>query len=231
MAEQFILEGDPPIAVDLRRSPRARRLTLRVAARDGRVTLTVPSAVRAREAMDFAQSKQGWIETQLGKVAPETPIEIGGKVPIEGQTFEIALAPIRAPRLEGGALLLPKRSAARPGRAIAAFLKLLARERLAVASDFYAAELGTAYNKLTLRDPRTRWGSCSARGALMYSWRLAMAPPAVLRYVAAHEVAHLREMNHSPAFWAVVGQLMPDYQHHRAWLRREGTRLQRIVLD
>jgi predicted metal-dependent hydrolase len=87
--------------------------------------------------------------------------------------------------------------------------------------------LGRRYTRLTLRDTRSRWGSCSATGALSYSWRLILAPPRVLDYVAAHEVAHLAQMNHSPAFWAEVARLMPDYESPRAWLRREGSALHR----
>ena len=85
--------------------------------------------------------------------------------------------------------------------------------------------LGRKVARLTLRDTRSRWGSCSHEGALMYSWRLIMAPPSVLRYVAAHECAHLVEMNHSPAFWAVVSRLYPGWQRERAWLHAEGAQL------
>ncbi len=100
-------------------------------------------------------------------------------------------------------LIVPGREDTAAAR-VQAWLKTRARDRLAAASDHYAAQLGRPYTRLTLRDTRSRWGSCSAQGGLMYSWRLIMAPPDVLDYVAAHEVAHLAEMNHSPAFWAVV---------------------------
>ncbi len=87
------------------------------------------------------------------------------------------------------------------------------------------ALVGRPFHRLTLRDTRSRWGSCTVDGGLMYSWRLAMAPPEVLDYVAAHEVAHLVEMNHAPAFWAVVRRLVPDYAPRRAWLKQHGQRL------
>jgi predicted metal-dependent hydrolase len=93
---------------------------------------------------------------------------------------------------------------------------------LVQASDHYAAKIGRRVTRVTLRDTRSRWGSCTAEGALMYSWRLIMAPPEVLRYVAAHEVAHLVEMNHSNRFWAVVEGLYPGWQTQRAWLRSHG---------
>ena len=111
------------------------------------------------------------------------------------------------------------------------FLKFAARDRLAGMSDHYAGLLGRSFAGITLRDPRSRWGSCSARGRLMYSWRLIMAPDAVLAYVAAHEVAHLSEMNHSPRFWAVVDGLYGDTRMPRDWLRREGATLHRYRFD
>ncbi len=106
-----------------------------------------------------------------------------------------------------------------------AFLKLRARDRLAAACDGFAASLGTHYRAIALRDTRSRWGSCTSEGNLMYSWRLVMAPPDVLDYVAAHEVAHRLEMNHSDRFWAHVERVCPDHKSHRRWLREEGTKL------
>ena len=100
--------------------------------------------------------------------------------------------------------------------------------RLVAASDHYAAQIGRKVAQVTLRDTRSRWGSCTHEGALMYSWRLVMAPPSVLTYVAAHEVAHMVEMNHSDRFWAVVDRLYPGWQPQRDWLKRQGTALHAI---
>jgi predicted metal-dependent hydrolase len=111
---------------------------------------------------------------------------------------------------------------------VAAFLRALARDRLAAASDRHAARLGRGFGRLTLRDTRSRWGSCSSAGDLMFSWRLVMAPPEVLDYVAAHEVAHLAHMHHGPAFWAEVRRLYGDHRAARGWLRREGAALHRF---
>jgi predicted metal-dependent hydrolase len=126
----------------------------------------------------------------------------------------------------GDVLMLPER--APTGPRVQAYLRAQARDRLAQACNHYATLLGRPYRRLTLRDTRSRWGSCSTQGDLMFSWRLIMAPPAVLDYVAAHEVAHLAEMNHSPAFWAVVARLCPDYAAHRHWLRDHGDTLHRV---
>jgi len=117
------------------------------------------------------------------------------------------------------------------GPRLAAFLKATARDRLAALCDSHAAVLGKQFGRITLRDTRSRWGSCSSQGDLMFSWRIAMAPPEVIDYLAAHEVAHLARMDHSPAFWTIVARLCPGHAAARAWLRREGDRLQRVKFD
>ena len=104
----------------------------------------------------------------------------------------------------------------------AAWLRVLAGTRLRAACDRHAARLGRSWRALVLRDTRSRWGSCTHDGRLMFSWRLAMAPPEVLDYVAAHEVAHLAHMDHSPRFWATVETLLPDHAPQRAWLKMQG---------
>jgi predicted metal-dependent hydrolase len=225
--ERALLAGSPPVEVELRRSARARRYTLRVSKDDGRVTLTLPLRGSEPEALAFARSRTDWVRRALASLAPVQKVAPGMRLPVEGVLLELVAAPVRSARREGGALLVPQGPQA--GRHAAAWLRLLARERLASACDAHAATLGRPYARLALRDPRARWGSCSAAGNLMFSWRLAMAPPDVLDYVAAHEVAHLAEMNHSPRFWAVVARLVPDYQARRRWLRAEGAGLHRFV--
>ncbi|WP_415011944.1 M48 family metallopeptidase [Amaricoccus sp.] len=114
------------------------------------------------------------------------------------------------------------------GPLVAGWLREEARRDVVDASRRHAAQLGVKAGRVTLRDPRSRWGSCSHAADLMYSWRLVMAPPVVLDYVAAHEVAHIVELNHSPAFWSVVSRLMPGYAAPREWLRVNGSSLHRI---
>jgi len=220
---QHILPGNPPIAVTLRRSARARRISLRVSALDGRVTLTIPRGLPEREALAFARQKQGWLAGHLERQPGEVRIAPGALLPVEGEALELFSASGRRVYREGGALHVPGPM----GTRLQAWLKTLARERLVASSDHYAAALGRDYSRITLRDTRSRWGSCSSAGALNYSWRLIMAPPAVLDYVAAHEVAHLAEMNHSQAFWDHVERLCPGYDVHRKWLRAHGTGLHR----
>lgn len=222
---RYRLEGNPPITVQLRRSGRARRLSLRVSQLDGRVTLTLPAGVPERAATTFIKERESWLRGHLADVAPVVPVTVGVALSVGGKSYEVASLP-------GARAVLTDRqirvNAARPiGPQVQALLREEARRALVVASDRYAAALGVSYKALRLRDTRSRWGSCTAEGALMYSWRLIMAPPAVLDYVAAHEVAHLVEMNHQPAFWALVAQLYPGYAAQRSWLHSHGPGLHR----
>jgi predicted metal-dependent hydrolase len=216
-----VLPGLPPVEITLRRSARTRRFSLRISRLDGRVTLSMPPRAREAEAMRFAAEQEGWIRRTLAQMPAPRLVQMGDALPVEGRLLRLAPASGRSVRVEGDSLLLPG-DPAQAGLRAMGFLKVLARDRLAQACDTHAGRLGRGYSRLTLRDTRSRWGSCAADGALMFSWRLIMAPPAVLDYVAAHEVAHLAEMNHSPAFWAVVERLYPGWQAQRAWLHREG---------
>lgn len=224
---QHILPGNPPIDVILRRSARARRITLRVSGLDGRVTLTLPKGVSEREALDFARSKETWVRKHLEAKPEVSRIEEGAFVLIEGVAREVVAAPSRRVVLDAARVQVPL-AGGQGGARLKAWLQARARLRLTGASDHYSAKLGRPYSRLTLRDTRSRWGSCSAQGGLNYSWRLILAPPNVLDYVAAHEVAHLQEMNHSPAFWAVVEQLFGPCEAERRWLRKEGAALHAI---
>ena len=220
------LPGDPPVTVHLRRSAQARRYSLRVSGVDGKVTLTLPRRGSLREGLAFVQDRADWVRAALARRPVLQAVGFGSVLPVEGRGLLLTPGPVRAPRIEGESLILPPdpdRAGARAG----AFLRQLARTRLAEASDRHAAALGRKVTRITLRDTRSRWGSCTHAGDLMYSWRLVMAPPEVLDYVAAHEVAHMVEMNHSPAFWAVVARLCPGWKARRDWLRAEGTALHR----
>lgn len=224
---RHVLPGDPPVEITLRRSTRARRFSLRVSRLDGQVTLSMPARAREAEALRFVADKASWLRSVLRDAIPRAALEFGACVPYEGRDLRLTPAPVRAVTVEGLAMLAPP-DPARLGARVAAFLKLAARQRIQSACDAHAAALGRRFTRITLRDPRSRWGSCTADGGLMFSWRLIMAPPEVLDYVAAHEVAHLVEMNHSPAFWAVVRDLMPGYAPARRWLKRHGGGLHRL---
>ncbi len=223
------LEGNPPIEVSLRKSARARRLSLRVSRLDGRVTLTVPQSAAEREGIAFLRSKESWLRQHLSQLTPVRPVTVGAELMLRGQMLPIVMGLSKRVRITPTAIEVPDAQTAAPR--IKAQLRQMARDALATASDQYAQQLGRPYTRLSIRDTRSRWGSCSSAGVLMYSWRLIMAPPEVLEYVAAHEVAHLAEMNHSPAFWNVVASLYPDYAEPRQWLRDHGDTLHRVQFD
>jgi predicted metal-dependent hydrolase len=209
--------------VALRRSPRARRLTLSVGRADGRARLTIPSGLPIAEAEAFLVRQEAWLRAQLDAVPPRRRPEPGAALPILGVDRALRAGDGRTARWEGGVVVLPRE---RPGPGVAALLREVARARLLEAVGRHAAALGRRPGRVTLRDARTRWGSCTVRGDLMFSWRIAMAPERVLDYLAAHEVAHLAHMDHSPRFWARVATLVDDHEASRRWLRKNGAALQ-----
>ena len=218
------LAGQDDLAVTLKRSKRAKRISLRVSSTDGRVTLTRPYHVSEKDALDFAVEKSDWIRKAQANSSPLTEVKIGTDLPVEGTIRRIVEGTAKRAKLFAAAIEAPKGS---EGPAIEALLKLIAREKLVQASERYARAVNREIAKVTLRDTRSRWGSCTETGNLMYSWRLILAPPDVLDYVAAHEVAHLVHMDHSRAFWGLVHRLQPDFEGPRDWLRREGAALHR----
>ena len=223
MAESLDIDG---IAVVLRRSARARRMTLRVGRADGRVSLSLPARAALREAEAFARTHAGWIARQVAAAPVPRLVAVGGTLPLLGREVPVVAGTGRAARWTGAAVAVP--DDARAGPRVRALLREMARTHLVAAVERHAEALGRPFGRIVLRDTRSRWGSCSGRGDLMFSWRLVMAPAEVLDYVAAHEVAHLAHMDHSPRFWACVERLQPGHAPRRAWLRREGAALQAV---
>jgi len=227
MGEQVLLPGDPPIELILKPSARARRISLRVSRLDGRVTLTLPRGASRRQALAFAAEKAPWIRSQIAAHPGEVRPMPGSTLPFRGESVPVESHDGRSVRFADGRIEVPARDLERTPARLAAFLKHHARLTLSEAAQRHAEALGRPHGRITIRDTRSRWGSCSASGDLMFSWRLIMAPPEVLDYVAAHEVAHLAEMNHSPAFWARVEELFPGYAVPRRWLRQNAQTLHR----
>ncbi len=226
-AEKIQLSAAPEVELLLRPSSRARRLSLRISRLDGRVTLTVPTGTPRREAMGFAEGRADWIRSHLADIPQDMRPAIGDSIPYLGQPHHLTIGRTRAPQLGDGEILLPVAAQEDPGPRLLAFLKHQARAQLDQASLHYARLAGRDFGSITLRDTRSRWGSWQSQGNLMYSWRLIMAPPEVLRYVAAHEVAHLVHMDHSAEFWAQVEDIFPHYRAPRKWLRDNGNELHR----
>ncbi|MEL7214942.1 MAG: SprT family zinc-dependent metalloprotease [Pseudomonadota bacterium] len=216
---------DGTLTVRLRRSTRARRLTLRVPGDGTLPIVTAPPRLPEREIVAFVRDRLDWLVAALSRVPERVAVGPGVVLPVEGVPHTITLGARAA--IEARTVIVtgrPDQTAAR----VRGALKALARDRAIAALDHYSAELGRPYSRLTLRDTKGRWGSCTTEGAIMLSWRLILAPPSVLRYVAAHEIAHLEQMDHSPAYWAVVERLYPDWQTQRDWLKREGAALLRF---
>ena len=223
---QLILPGRPEITVQLRPSRRASRLSLRISRLKGQVTLSLPLSCPMAQAKNFILEKESWIRAHLADLPQVAHAGLDRQVPFAGRQLTIRPGAGRQVVLQGAHLLVPGNESLVPAR-VKAFLKLQARFALHEAVDHYSERLGRPYGRLTLRDTTSRWGSCSTQGNLNFSWRLIMAPPEVLRYVAAHEVAHLEQMNHSAAFWALVERLFPGHQAPRDWLKRHGEDLHR----
>ena len=222
---QIFLSDYPTIGATLRRSRQAKRLSLRISSLDGRITITGPHFVPESTFQDFLDSKAEWIlanHKQIDRII----INDGASVPVLGKPHVIRTTNMRKISVVDDQILVPQHRSS-IGPQVKGVLKSMARDRLAQASDHYAQRVGHSYQGLRLRDTRSRWGSCSSDGHLMYSWRLVMAPRDVLNYVAAHEVAHLVEMNHSKSFWAVVYDIYGDYEQPRNWLRTSGNQLHR----
>jgi predicted metal-dependent hydrolase len=222
--------------VRLRRHRQARRYTLRVHATTREIILTIPPRGSLKAARDFAQKHGGWIATRLGRLPEAAPFADGVVVPLRGTPHRIAHR--RGARgtvwteagADGERLLCVAGNAPHIDRRIGDFLRREARRELELASLKYAADLGVAVKRVSVRDQSSRWGSCSTTGMLSFSWRLILAPGHVLDYLAAHEVAHLVEMNHSARFWRLVQRLCPDHERAKVWLDVHGPDLHRYGL-
>lgn len=228
---EIIALDDPAVEVVLRRSARARRLTLTVPRNGEPPRVTAPPGIRIAEVRMFLLRQSDWLRAALERAPTAVAVRPGATIPVAGRTLTIhALAGRRRPpTVEGDRLVVQGPGEAAPR--VAAWLKDRARAALVPIVREAAAEIGARPGRIALRDQKSRWGSCSSRGDLNFSWRLAMAPAAALDYVAVHEAAHLLEMNHGPRFWAIVERLRPDWRIQRAWLRDEGADLRRYRFD
>ena len=222
--------------VQLRRHRQARRYTLRIDAATREVVLTIPPRGSLKEARDFAQKHGAWIAARLERLPEAAPFAHGIEVPLRGVTHRIVHRRGQRGTVwtetddRGDKLLCVAGEPPHLDRRIADFLKREARRDLEAASRRHAQALGVAIRRVSVRDQSSRWGSCSNTGVLSFSWRLILAPPFVLEYLVAHEVAHLAELNHSPRFWRLVRRLYPDTDRARAWLDAHGTDLHRYGL-
>ena len=225
MATTLAVEGlAHPVRVIRRRG--ARRLTLSVSRATGVATMTLPPRMPMADAQAFALKHRDWLHARAGAMPQAVPFEDGMTLPYRGRDLRVVRREGRGVRMAGETIEVGGSSDTLPG-SLERWLKGQARTRLRARSEAHAEALGAKFSRIAIRDTRSRWGSCSSSGTLSYSWRVILAPDAVLDYLAAHEVSHLREMNHSAQFWGHVKALCPDYREWQDWLREHGPDLHR----
>lgn len=219
-----------PLRIEI--NPRARRIILRLDEKNREAVAIAPSRKHTASAARFAAERIDWAATRLRALPPQVRLADGAVIRLRGKDCRLTLEGTgRRARLieeDETTLSLPG-DPETIGRRAERFLRAAAKEDLAEAVERHCETLDVGVRKVTIKDTRSRWGSCTSDGRLAFSWRLVMAPPGVLDYVAAHECAHLLEMNHSPRFWAHVERCRPDWKKERGWLRRHGSGLHAVT--
>ncbi len=226
--------GNIPVVIT--ENARSRRLTLRIVPGGKEMRVTAPPRTPFREIDAFLYKHRGWVAARLSSLPEVQTIEAGATITLRGVPHVIIHAGrgrglVKAVEEDGEYQLHVYGDIHHLQRRLLDFLKNEARRDLAKAVHHHAANLGATVKSITLRDTKTRWGSCSSSGALSFSWRVILAPPDVLDYLAAHEVAHLREMNHSPRFWKLVAETCPHARTSKTWLKRNGASLHALVIQ
>lgn len=211
------------IPLRFRRNAAARRMVLRLDAKTGGLVMTLPKRTGLNEALRFVEASRDWITKTLAKQAQPAVIDNGRSFLYRGKDHVLYFAGGRrgVVSIANTIIQIPGDEAHAPRRLLD-FLKKQALADLTAASRKYAQAMNARFTKITIRDQKSRWGSCSANGTLSYSWRLVLTPDYVLDYVAAHEVAHLREMNHGPRFWRLVLTHCPQARAAKQWLKVHG---------
>jgi predicted metal-dependent hydrolase len=217
----------------IRQHERATRITLRIEPGGRALKMTIPRGLAQREINAFLDRHQGWLLTKLAKFSTGMTLEPGSEILFRGLAHRIEhTGTLRglteAIVVDGKPVLrvsgLPEHTA----RRISTFLKKEARLDMERLVAVHAGRIGAKVASISMKDTRSRWGSCSTNANLSFSWRIVMAPPLVIDYLAAHEVAHLKEMNHGPHFWALCRKLCPHMEEAKAWLKRHGSQLHAI---
>lgn len=227
----LVTKSGESINVRLEVNPKARRLILRLDERNREAVAIAPSKKKIGEAAAFARERVDWIAEHLQALPKDLLLRPGAEFKLRDSPCQISLeGPGRVAKLDSG---LPQKlrvpgEIETTGQRVERFLRKTAKQDLSDAVIRYCEVLGVEARRVTVKDTRSRWGSCTSDGRLAFSWRLIMAPYEVLEYVAAHECAHLLEMNHSPAFWAHVKTCRPHWKAERAWLRKHGRDLHAV---
>ncbi|MDJ0684520.1 MAG: SprT family zinc-dependent metalloprotease [Alphaproteobacteria bacterium] len=229
-ADFAVRDGDAFIPIQFRPHPQARRVSLRIDSKSGAVILTAPARTARRRLLAFVEEHRDWVLEALARLPTARPFADGAVIPVEGQDIRLAWLPEhRGPCILSDATLTVGGDAPHTARRVRDFLKTRARTRIVERVALKAETANLAPGRISIRDQSSRWGSCAANGGLSFNWRLICAPPPVLDYVVAHEVAHLRHMDHGPDFWDLTERLSDgDMAVQRNWLRRHGAALQRL---
>lgn len=215
---------------------RARRLTMRLEPGGRGIRITVPPGMAVREIDRFIARNQGWLEQKLANAPDRPQVRPGIKIPLRGKPHLIVHEPERRGAVhvgedERGPLLIVAGDRRHLARRISDFLKREAKRDIEALVDHHTQAVGRRAKAIRFKDTSSRWGSCTSDGVLSFSWRIMMAPPPVINYLVAHEVAHLKEMNHGPKFWKLCNELCPDTDRCKSWLKRNGSALQAIQFD
>jgi predicted metal-dependent hydrolase len=228
---------DDVYTIALRRVSGARRFTLRVRIATRDVVLSMPRRGKLEDARKFAEQHAAWIGARIRRLPEPIPFSAGSRIPVRGVDHLIEHKPdIRGTVWLGsdtqadGSItqsLFVAGESHHVERRVLDYLKRLAKVDLSEAVQRHSESLGVNPRRVSLRDTSSRWGSCSASGNLNFSWRLILAPTFVLDYLAAHEVAHLRHLNHSARFWDLTKTLCPQTDSAEAWLSAHGMQLHR----
>jgi len=220
------------LPLEIQTIARSRRVTLRLHPMTGVARLSTPPRVPQAQLEAFLIEHLDWLRHAQAALPPARPLVDGAEIPYQGEPYRLrydAAAPRRI-TVQAGAIIGGGEPAGFPRR-VALWLKAEARRLLTAEATALAMQLGKPLRRIRIGDPRSRWGSCNSMGDVLFSWRLICCPPAVRHYLVVHEVAHRIEMNHSPAFWAVVARFCPDADQQRLWLKQHGPAIMRIGSD
>lgn len=219
------------LPIEVKHSPRAKRLALRLDNAARIVRLVVPKGVSEKKAHKFALEHEDWIIEKISALPPRVRFENGRMLPILGKNYRILVRrDSRATEItrQDGTLLVRTNKAADISARVTAYLKKLAKEELTERSHAKAERIMKPIKDVSVRDMKSRWGSCGSDGKLCFSWRLILAPELAMDYVVAHEVAHLVHMNHGKRFWSLCEKLSDDYDEGFYWMKQHGHELQRF---
>lgn len=226
---EYLKVGQEVLPLVIKRHASAKRICLRYNPTQHAISLTLPRRTRVADGLQFLMLKSQWLIDTLEEMPEKKQIKPGVVVPLLGRRVRIKhddtlrvnyKLEYELLSVAGGREFFPRR--------VTEALKKIASKEITKLTEKYATKIHRRVNRISVRDTRSRWGSCSSTGNLSFSWRLVFAPKEVMEYVVAHEVAHLRHMNHSPAFWATVEQICPNYEPARVWLRMHGKHLYRF---